>query len=80
MTRGQDYIKKSFTIYVDQIKENEMGRSCGTHGRQETCEQGFCGGRDGKRRLKGNRRRWEDSIKIDVKNVGWGVMHWIALV
>jgi hypothetical protein len=27
----------------DQIKNNEMGMACGTHGIQERCIQGFCG-------------------------------------
>jgi hypothetical protein len=25
----------------DQIKKNEMGKACGTHGRQGRCTQGF---------------------------------------
>jgi hypothetical protein len=29
---------------VDQIKKNEMGRSCGTYGRQGRCVQGIDGG------------------------------------
>jgi len=26
------------------------------------------------------RRRWEDDIKIDLQEIGWGVMDWIELV
>jgi hypothetical protein len=26
---------------ADQIKKNEMGRTCGTYGRQESCIQDF---------------------------------------
>jgi len=70
MGRGKNYIKKSFMICADQIKKNEMGRSCGTYGRHEACGQVFGGRRDGKRPLKRSRRRWEDNIKIDVKEVG----------
>jgi len=80
MGRGEDYITKSFIFGADQIKKNELGRSRGTHGIQETCEQDFGRGRDGKRPLKGSRRRWKDSIKIDVNKVGCGGLHWIALV
>jgi hypothetical protein len=29
--------------YADQIKENEVGRTCGMHGRGEECVQGFDG-------------------------------------
>jgi hypothetical protein len=25
------------------------------------------------------RRRWKDTIKIDIQEVGWGIMEWIAL-
>jgi hypothetical protein len=25
------------------------------------------------------RRRWEDSIKMDLREIGWGGMHWIDL-
>jgi hypothetical protein len=34
--------------YADQTKENEVGGTCGTHGRGEKCVQGF----DGKARMK----------------------------
>jgi hypothetical protein len=33
---------------------------------------------EGKRPLGRPRRRWEDNIKIDLKEVGWG-MDWIEL-
>jgi len=33
----------------DQIKKNELGGACGTHGGQEKCIQGYCGRADGKR-------------------------------
>jgi hypothetical protein len=33
---------------ADQIKEDEVGRTCGTHGRGKECVQGF----DGKARRK----------------------------
>jgi hypothetical protein len=35
-------------VVADQIKENEVGRACGMHGRGEECVQGF----DGKARRK----------------------------
>jgi hypothetical protein len=25
------------------------------------------------------RRRWEDNIKVDIREVGWGGMNWIEL-
>jgi len=33
----------------------------------------------GKRQLGRPRRRWEDNIKMDIQEVGCGVMDWIEL-
>jgi len=56
-----------------------ISRSRGAYGRQETCEEGFGGGREGKIPLKESRLRGEDIIKVDVKKVRWEEMHWIPL-
>ena len=37
------------------------------------------GKRDLKSPLRRPRRRWEDSIKMDLQEVGCGSMHWIEL-
>jgi ribosome biogenesis protein Nip4 len=37
------------------------------------------GKREGKRRLGRPRRRWEDNIKRDLQEVGFGRMDWIHL-
>jgi hypothetical protein len=34
---------------------------------------------EGKRPLGRPRRRWEDNIKIDLREIGWGGMDWIDL-
>jgi hypothetical protein len=34
---------------------------------------------EGKRSLGRTRRRWEDNIKVDIQEVGCGVMDWIDL-
>jgi hypothetical protein len=34
---------------------------------------------EGKRPLERPRHRWEDNIKMDLREVGWGVMDWIDL-
>ena len=34
---------------------------------------------EGKRPLGRSRRRWEDNIKMDIQEVGCGVMDWIDL-
>jgi hypothetical protein len=53
----------------DQIKNNEMGGACGMYGRQERCIQGFGEETQGRRPLRRPRRRWEDNIKVDLKDV-----------
>jgi hypothetical protein len=37
------------------------------------------GRREGKRPLARPRHRWEDNIKMDLQEVGWGGMDWIDL-
>jgi hypothetical protein len=34
---------------------------------------------EGKRPLGRPRRRWEDNIKIDLRELGWGGMGWVDL-
>jgi hypothetical protein len=34
---------------------------------------------DGRRPLERPRRRWEDNIKMDLREIGWGGMDWINL-
>jgi hypothetical protein len=33
----------------------------------------------GRRPLEKHRSRWEDNIKIDLREIGWGGMDWIDL-
>jgi hypothetical protein len=37
------------------------------------------GKREGKRPLGRPRRTWEDNIKMDLREIGWGGMDWIDL-
>jgi hypothetical protein len=34
---------------------------------------------EGKRTLGRPRRRWEDNIRMDLREIGWGGMDWIDL-
>jgi len=34
---------------------------------------------DGKKPLRILRRRWDDNIKMDIQEVGWGCVAWVAL-
>jgi hypothetical protein len=33
----------------------------------------------GKRPLERRRRRWEDGVKMDLREIGWGGVEWIHL-
>jgi hypothetical protein len=58
--------------WADQIKENEVGGACGTHGRGKKRVRGF-GGRARRKTPFGRPRcRWEERIKIDLREIGWG--------
>jgi len=46
---------------------------------EERCIQGFGGKPSGKRPLARLEHRWENKIKIDLSEVGWGNMDWINL-
>jgi hypothetical protein len=37
------------------------------------------GKREGKRPIRGPRRRWVDNITMDLGEVGWGDVDWIGL-
>jgi hypothetical protein len=62
----------------DQVEKNELGRKCSTWG-EKRCTHGFGGITEGKRPLGRPRCRWEDNIKMDLKEVGWWGMNWIEL-
>jgi hypothetical protein len=34
---------------------------------------------EGKRPLERSRHRWEDNIRMDLREIGWGGMDWIDL-
>jgi hypothetical protein len=39
----------------------------------------FVGKPEGKRPLGRLRRRWEDGIRMDLREIGWGSVEWIRL-
>jgi hypothetical protein len=43
------------------------------------CFRILVGNPEGKRPLGRPRRRWEDMIRIDLREIGWGGMDWIDL-
>jgi hypothetical protein len=62
----------------DQIKEDEMGGACSTHGRDEKCIQYFGGKPEGKR-LGRPRCTWEDNIRMELRELRWEGVGWIHL-
>jgi hypothetical protein len=49
--------------------QDELSRACSTHGGEEERIYGFGGKAGRKRLLEKPRRRWEDSIKMDLKEL-----------
>ena len=56
-----------------------MGRACSTQGGNQKCIQNFSGKPEGKRPLGRPRRRWEDIIKTDLREVVCDAGEWIDL-
>jgi hypothetical protein len=56
-----------------------MGWKCGTHSGGERCLQGLVGRPKGKRPLGRLRHRWEDNIKMDLREIGIDGANWIRL-
>jgi hypothetical protein len=53
--------------YNDQVKEDEMGRKCSTHGEKMNAYRALAGKLEGKRPLGRPRRRWEVNIRMDLR-------------
>jgi hypothetical protein len=57
-----------------------MGRACGTHRRGERkVFKVLVGKPEGKRQLERPRHRWDDGIKMDLREIGWEGVEWIHL-
>jgi hypothetical protein len=59
------------------IAMNEMGGACSACGDRRGKYRGLVGKLDGKRPLGRSRRRWEDNIKMDFRELGCEGMDWI---
>jgi hypothetical protein len=58
--------------YDDQVKEDEMGRACSTNGEKRNACRISVGKPEGKSPLRRPKRRWEDNIKMDLREIGLG--------
>jgi hypothetical protein len=56
-----------------------MGKACSKNGEHRNAYRIMLGKPEGKRRLGRPRRRWEDNIKMDLREIGWSGMDWIDL-
>jgi hypothetical protein len=56
-----------------------MGRACNKHGEKRNAYRIWWGKPEGKRSLGRCRRRWEDTIRMYFREIGWCVVFWIAL-
>jgi hypothetical protein len=56
-----------------------MGRECSTHNEERNSYKILVGMLGGNRQLGRPRRRWEDNTKLDLREIGWGVMDWYDL-
>jgi hypothetical protein len=56
-----------------------MGRVCRTHEEKRNSYRILVGKPEGRSPLGRPRRRWDDDLKRDVREIGWGDMDWIDL-
>jgi hypothetical protein len=57
--------------------KDEMGGACGAHGGSEGAYNILVGRPEGRRPLGRPRHRWEDNIKRDLREIGFGDVDWI---
>jgi hypothetical protein len=63
----------------DKTEKNEMGGACSEDGEERDVYRVWVGKPEGKRPQGRPTRRWEDNIKMDLRDVGCGSMDWIEL-
>jgi hypothetical protein len=56
-----------------------MGVACSTNGEKRNAYKLFVGKPERKRPLGRPRRRWVDTIRMELIKVGWGDVDWIGL-
>jgi hypothetical protein len=74
---GEDCTMRNFITYTlhqivscDQIIEDEMGRACSFHGRDEMCVQNLAGKTEGMRSLRRPMRSWDDNVGVNLRELG----------
>jgi hypothetical protein len=62
-----------------KVKEYEMGRACCTNAERRNACRVLVGEPEGKLALGRPRRRWENNIKMHLREIGWDGVDWIDL-
>jgi hypothetical protein len=73
---------RSFIFYIiRQIKSRKMRWTghVARMGEERNAYRILMGKPEGKRSLGRPRRRWEDGIRMDLREIGWGSVDWIQL-
>jgi hypothetical protein len=61
-----------YILCVCMHNKTEIGRICSTYGERRGAYRALVGKPEGWRPLGRPRRRWENNIKMDLREVGWG--------
>jgi hypothetical protein len=69
---------KNCNNQVSEVKEDEKGRACSTHGVTKNVCKIFVRNPERKRQLDKPRHGWEDNIQMDLRETGWAV--WIGFI
>jgi hypothetical protein len=56
-----------------------VSRTCRANGERRNAYGLLVGKREGKRPLRRPKRRWEDNVKMDLVEMGWGAVEWVSL-
>jgi len=83
---GEDRIMRSFItctlhqiVWGDLIKVGEIGGACSTQGAMRNAYKILDRSPAGKRPLGRLTRRWEDNIRMDLREIGWEVVEEVHL-
>ena len=70
-------VRFKYSLQLSVLKQ--WGRYVARVGERKGAYRILVGKPEGRRPLGRTRRRWQDSIKMDLRDVGWGGMDWIDL-
>jgi hypothetical protein len=59
-------------LFGGSNREEGDGRACSTYGEKRGAYRILVGRPEGRRPLERPRLRWDDNIKMDLQDVGWG--------